>query len=478
MEPANAITGLLKSAGEVSRILGPYIVAFEKQLIRIAAEVHSEVQNTKLFLAALQGLIQNPSLVPVQHAALIKVDHLVAILTDGIIIFSQLEAAASSIRPFDHDAHSPGSSPLVAPYLLQDLQWNRNQPIFESILPRLEAFKTSLSLVVDILQADTHEHATQHLRDLDKRVDIILHDNPSLTSFLASNDEHKDQERAQNDRPPTEAGPSRQPQPPFGALQSTLRSLLARRLNNRSTSSATTTDPGPSSSPSSSPFASLALSEISSPSVITIPLQPSDITNPKHYRFNKTTSSSSAPSSGPKRTEAGFTNIPHSQPDKYIYHDCLLVKAQLEQVPRLKRFLDYPWPPPDDGISHSRVLTEMHLLRQLLRSGGLYVVGQMIQKVNQMARQNDAEEGGDSRVDGYDEEFYTWLQNPQPLYLRGRWDEPDSYPALENEVSYFTMACLEYRDLASVMKVKGSTGWLFVTKDLAQDEYKGFVKVC
>ncbi|KAM7205443.1 hypothetical protein V8F20_003212 [Naviculisporaceae sp. PSN 640] len=116
----------------------------------------------------------------------------------------------------------------------------------------------------------------------------------------------------------------------------------------------------------------------------------------------------------------------------------------------------------------------MHLLRHLLRSGGLYVIGQMIGKVHQAAQQESSE-----GVYGCDEErFQAWLKDPGPIYFRGDWGnmKPDS-KRLEEEVSYFTIESLGYQDLASAMKFKGSTSWLFETKDLAQDDYGGFVKV-
>ncbi|KAM7223102.1 hypothetical protein V8F06_001658 [Rhypophila decipiens] len=473
MDAIAAITGLLTSAGQVSKGLGPYVAVFEKLLLPIVVPVHSEAQSTKLFLAALQGIIQSGASLSTQRAAIIKVDHLVAILTDGVLIFSELEAAVSSIYPLDENPHySSHGFPAALHLRVQHIQWTSNQPRFESILSRLEAFRISLSLLVDTLQADTDERAATHVQDLEERVSIILHDNPSLSSYLASD------ELRVNDgtvRRSAEAGPSRQPQQPRWNLQSTFKNLLFGRSNHRDTSCGILL-------PASSPFASLSLSEISSPCVVIIPVQPLEIANSEHYEFKFATPASSpdndcvVPVCG--RTKFGFSDIPYFQPDKYIYQDCLVIKAQLQQVPRLKRILDYPWPAPDEESSYSRVLMEMHVLRRLLRSGGLHVITQMIQMVTKVVREGN-ENGRKSHLCDHEDEFEEWRMNPVPIYLR----EHDSinkgvnWKQLGKEVSYFTMACLDFPDLRSVMKFKGSTNWLFTLKDIAQDDYKGFVKV-
>ncbi|KAM7192725.1 hypothetical protein V8F33_008186 [Rhypophila sp. PSN 637] len=473
MDAIAAITGLLRSAGHVSKSLGSYVAAFEKQPLPIVVQVHSEAQSTKLFLAALQGIIQSGASLSAQRAAIIKIDHLVAILTDGVLIFSELEGVISSIDPLDENTHSAGRGVPAAPHLrVQHLQWTSNQPRFDSIPPRLEAFRISLSLLVDTLQADTDERAAAHVRDLEERVSIILHDNPSLSSYLAS-DELRDNDGTV--RRSAEAGPSRQPQQPLWNLQSTFKNLLFGRSNHRDT-------PRRVLLPASSPFASLSLSEISSPCVVIIPVQPLEITNSDHYEFKFATPTSSpendcvVPVCG--RTKFGFSDIPYFQPDKYIYQDCLVIKAQLKQVPRLKRFLEYPWPAPDEESSYSRVLMEMHVLRRLLRSGGLHVITQMIQMVTKVV-QEGIQDGDKFRLRNHEGEFEKWRMNPVPIHVREHdgINKGVNWKQLGKEVSYFTMACLDFPDLRSVMKFKGSTKWLFTLKDIAHDDYKGFVKV-
>jgi cell division control protein 24 len=123
--------------------LNPYIAA-TRDTPKIARQVSAEVHAVAIILSALQKLAQNMASISTQRATPVTIDQVVAVLMDGVLVFSDLEA-------------SDGSLPLGAPSATRlpfrsRLQWARKESHFVSLLGRLQAFKSSVSLVLNILQ--------------------------------------------------------------------------------------------------------------------------------------------------------------------------------------------------------------------------------------------------------------------------------------------------------------------------------------
>lgn len=137
----SSVASLRKGAHELSNILGPYISA-AKEAPPIAHRVHSELQNTKIILSAVQTLTKNLTSANVKNASLIQVDQVVAVLTDGVLIFSELELACGALRDEQPSALR----------LRSRLNLVRKEDNLSSLLTRLQAFKDSLTLMLTILQ--------------------------------------------------------------------------------------------------------------------------------------------------------------------------------------------------------------------------------------------------------------------------------------------------------------------------------------
>ena len=142
-----SIFGLLKATAQVTQYLAPYVSA-AKDTPKIVTQVHSEVVYTRTILVAIEGLTKNLSTIPRRRAALIQIDQLVAVFTDGVLLFSELEAALPSLPP-----EGPTSPRL--PLQLR-LQWARKEGTLAALLARLQGFKASLSLMLNILQRQVH----------------------------------------------------------------------------------------------------------------------------------------------------------------------------------------------------------------------------------------------------------------------------------------------------------------------------------
>ncbi|KAL2205613.1 hypothetical protein CC79DRAFT_1371416 [Sarocladium strictum] len=171
---ASAIVGILSAAGQVIKILGPYVSA-AKDTPMTASTVRSEVINFRILLSALQGLLNNLDAATGARTSLVAIDDLVLVLTDGVLIFSELEASVSSL-----DATGTGR-----PSLSLRIQWVRKEKELSAIVNRLQSFKGSVLLLLNILQCDSDLRASQTQSELSERVESLWA-NPVLSRRLAN----------------------------------------------------------------------------------------------------------------------------------------------------------------------------------------------------------------------------------------------------------------------------------------------------
>jgi len=142
-----SIFGLLKATAQVAQYLAPYVAA-ARDTPKIVIQVHSEVVFSRTILLALDGLIKNLAAIPVKRAALIDVDQLVVVFTDGVLLFSELEASLPSLPPAEP------TSPRIP--LQARLQWASKESAFVALLARLQSFKVSITLTLSILQRQAY----------------------------------------------------------------------------------------------------------------------------------------------------------------------------------------------------------------------------------------------------------------------------------------------------------------------------------
>ncbi|CAI0648850.1 unnamed protein product [Colletotrichum noveboracense] len=136
---ASSIVGILAAAGKITDVLGPYISAV-RETPRIAVSVHSEVVGSRIILSALHGLLQTLSAASRSRTLLVPIDDLIAVFTNGVLIFSELE---SSIMPICLDG---------ADRIIGRMHWTRASGKLSDLLSRLQAFKQTTLLLLNILQ--------------------------------------------------------------------------------------------------------------------------------------------------------------------------------------------------------------------------------------------------------------------------------------------------------------------------------------
>jgi hypothetical protein len=136
LETAASIIGILAAAGKIAETLGPIVSAFP-DVTKHTASVLSEVNNSRIILAALQRYLDDLSMSPRLRRELIQVEQLVATLTDGVLLFSELEELVFR---------------LTGATTVNRMRWAMNDDKFAGLITRMQCFKSSITVMLNILQ--------------------------------------------------------------------------------------------------------------------------------------------------------------------------------------------------------------------------------------------------------------------------------------------------------------------------------------
>lgn len=139
---AASIAGLISITVEAGKFLRPYVSA-ARETPPIAAHVYSEVQSIEIILNGLQNVTSSLSSVHSRNAALIGVNQVITVLTDGVLLFSDLQDELRSLSPKNEDDGIP---------MRTRLRWVRKEGTLTALLTRLQGFKSSMTLVLLILK--------------------------------------------------------------------------------------------------------------------------------------------------------------------------------------------------------------------------------------------------------------------------------------------------------------------------------------
>jgi hypothetical protein len=134
-----SVVGLLTAAGTVSSILNTIILKIN-DAPRLMGQVLSEVNDVEISLSAIHKFLLGMASAPKQRIALIQLNHLIAILTESVFTFSELEAL---VTPF-----AARSQILI----MVRVKWAWKEDTVLGIMQRLQRHKSSLSLMLNIVQ--------------------------------------------------------------------------------------------------------------------------------------------------------------------------------------------------------------------------------------------------------------------------------------------------------------------------------------
>jgi hypothetical protein len=134
-----SVVGLLTAAGTVSSILNT-IRSNINDAPRLVDKVLSEVNDVEVSLSAVHKFLLGMSSAPRRRIALIQLDQLIATLTSAVLTFSELEALVIPLA-----VRSEMS-------IMERAKWAWKEDRVSSIVQRLQHHKSSLSLMLNIVQ--------------------------------------------------------------------------------------------------------------------------------------------------------------------------------------------------------------------------------------------------------------------------------------------------------------------------------------
>jgi hypothetical protein len=136
-----SIVGILSAAGKISELLEA-VISSAKEAPQFIANLKFEVDDVRAAFWSFKGLIALLETAPSHRTALVPLDQLVITLTETVITFSKL---ADTINP------------LIVPEgqkipLRTRLKWTRAEGNCKNLMEKLQRLKTSVSLMLNILQ--------------------------------------------------------------------------------------------------------------------------------------------------------------------------------------------------------------------------------------------------------------------------------------------------------------------------------------
>jgi len=133
-----SIVGLILAAGQVTSGIST-IKSFLSDAPRVDHHL-SQTKEIETCLAAIQNFLSSIESGPKDRMGFIKIEHLVATLTQAVLTFSELEALVKKIVAGTRSA------------LMVRVHWTRKQNRVADIMLRLESHKSTLSSMLSIVQ--------------------------------------------------------------------------------------------------------------------------------------------------------------------------------------------------------------------------------------------------------------------------------------------------------------------------------------
>ncbi|KAF4634125.1 hypothetical protein G7Y89_g3974 [Cudoniella acicularis] len=167
-----SVVGLLAAAGQVASILSN-VRSSIKEAPRSIDRILPQVNELQSCFSAIHNLLIGIETAPTRRISMIQVDHLRATLTEAVLTFSELEELLTP--------RVPGSDISM----LERIKWAWNEDTVSSIVGRLERHKSSLSLMLNIVQSSDLD-ANQSLQGLERLMEQLVSDNWEIRRRLWS----------------------------------------------------------------------------------------------------------------------------------------------------------------------------------------------------------------------------------------------------------------------------------------------------
>ncbi|KAG8527895.1 uncharacterized protein KY384_006811 [Bacidia gigantensis] len=138
---AAGVVGILTTAAQISSVLIKFTKA-TKNAPQEAAILVQEVSDINTILATLQVFLLGDHAADRSRTSLLKVDQVVKVLSSCVLTFSELEILMDELKVENSD-------------VLDRMRWARKEMAITKLVQRLQNHKTSLSLILTILNGQT-----------------------------------------------------------------------------------------------------------------------------------------------------------------------------------------------------------------------------------------------------------------------------------------------------------------------------------
>jgi hypothetical protein len=138
LEIAAAIIGIIAAAGKVLEVVSPMVSSFQN-VDSLVATVHTETNQIRIILPGLKAMLDDLESMTSRRKAMIKVDQLLTTLTDGVLLFDELEFLVRNLS-----AHHSN--------VIHRAKWLRKEKALSSLILRLQSFKSSIGVMLHIVQ--------------------------------------------------------------------------------------------------------------------------------------------------------------------------------------------------------------------------------------------------------------------------------------------------------------------------------------
>lgn len=140
---AAGVVGILTAAAQISTLLIQFTQSSRDASVQ-ARHVLTEVNDISGILSHLQTFLIGQEYVESSRTSMLRVDHIVAIVSGCVMTFSELEKVLDGLKTADLGA-------------IDSIRWARKDTEIMTIIQRLQNHKASLSLMLNILNGYVHQ---------------------------------------------------------------------------------------------------------------------------------------------------------------------------------------------------------------------------------------------------------------------------------------------------------------------------------
>lgn len=171
MEPfsvASSVAGLIIAAGKVYSLLD--FISSVKNSPTTVNDAKNEVKHARSALCSLERYLNNLASLNPERTAMIRVDNLRVTLSDAMIAFSDFQTLLLTLE----------NIALVKAFIV----WPKYAKDIEEHMARVQRHKTSLTLMLIILQSDTQLEASQSQKRLEALIEGVVQENKTLRKMM------------------------------------------------------------------------------------------------------------------------------------------------------------------------------------------------------------------------------------------------------------------------------------------------------